>query len=360
MNKELYLPNADPNLAELQKTVADIFTGDVVQKVTLLAGQASSRRYYRLSSKRGASYLLMQLPPGGDRSASEEIVKKGEVSRELPFVAVQRYLHRIGIAVPELYAYLENEGQLLLEDLGDLSLEKLVSNASQELVIFYYKKAIELLLALQEKTTHARDPKLIAFERSFDFDLLYWECEHFIEYGIQDFDNCSLPQAKRDLLHREFKRLCEELCALPYCFVHRDFQSRNLHLHAYEFKCIDFQDALQGPFVYDLVALLRDSYIVLENDCLQQLLDFYWQGIQKNGMAAQWSLDRPGFDRAFHLQTLQRKLKDTGRFQYISTVKKNDNFLPYRVPSLHYVQTSLLALPDYDALRACLDPWIAT
>ena len=44
---------------------------------------------------------------------------------------------------------------------------------------------------------------------------------------------------------------------------HRDYHSRNLMLHGGALYIIDFQDARIGPDTYDLVSLLRDSYVDL-------------------------------------------------------------------------------------------------
>jgi aminoglycoside/choline kinase family phosphotransferase len=53
----------------------------------------------------------------------------------------------------------------------------------------------------------------------------------------------------------------------------------------------------------------------------------------------------------FDLMTVQRKLKDTGRFVFIDRVKGNPSFLPYRGPSMAYVRSALDGLTDFAALR---------
>ncbi len=347
-----------PNLDRCRQALEAHLPGEEIVEAIPLAGQASLRRYFRLRGKSGRSFVLMQLPNGIASSVSEEISAQGLVAKELPFVAVTRYLERIGVPVPKLYFYLEGEGQILLEDLGDQSLEFLLRKGGEAFYLFYYKQAIALLLDWQEKTLRAPDAANIAFQRKFDFSLLYWECEHFLQYGVEDYFKIKIAPELRAPLEADFRRLCEEIMTLPTLLVHRDFQSRNLHLAGYELKCIDFQDALIGPFIYDLVSLLRDSYVVLSQDCVAALLDFYWQEAQMRGLSLGWGLDKAHFTRAFHLQTLQRKLKDTGRFQYIYTEKKNSDFLPYRVPSLGYVREAFAALPDYQGLKRRLEKWM--
>ncbi len=67
----------------------------------------------------------------------------------------------------------------------------------------------------------------------------------------------------RDELRQEFAAIVAELAAEPRVLCHRDYHSRNLMLHLDRLYIIDFQDARMGPDTYDLVSLLRDSYVDL-------------------------------------------------------------------------------------------------
>ena len=114
---------------------------------------------------------------------------------------------------------------------------------------------------------------------------------------------------------------------------------------------IDFQDALRGPFIYDLVALLRDSYIELPPSAVQELVQYYVDAGTAAGLT--WCA-KTDVHRLFHLQTLQRKLKDAGRFIFIDQVKGNPDFLPYYKPSIAYVKNALTNLPDFESLTLLL------
>jgi aminoglycoside/choline kinase family phosphotransferase len=108
---------------------------------------------------------------------------------------------------------------------------------------------------------------------------------------------------------------------------------------------IDFQDALLGPRVYDLVALLNDSYQSFDRPFIEARLDEY---------AAAAGLDAKGraeLGREFDVCTVQRKLKDAGRFIFIDRVKKNPSFLPYFEPSLAKVRAALDRLSDEEDMR---------
>ena len=60
----------------------------------------------------------------------------------------------------------------------------------------------------------------------------------------------------------------------------------------------------------------------------------------------------------FHLITIQRKLKDTGRFQFIKTVKGNDSFIKSVPQSLEYVKQALDNNEEYGELKKLLEKYL--
>jgi aminoglycoside/choline kinase family phosphotransferase len=314
----------------------------------LLFGQASARQYFRIKCS-AQTYVVMKLPEGF-ASKAEEITKiaDGFVLNEPAFLNVQRYLDSLSIRVPQVLGIDAPQGFILLEDLGDKTLEVCIQNADGEFKIFYYKKAIDALLRLQTQTAAHPDTACVAFHKNFTFDLLKWELNHFKEFGLEDRLSLKLTAAEAKLFDAQANDISRRITELPQGFVHRDFQSRNLMLSGYEFYLIDFQDALMGPVLYDLVALLRDSYVTFTAEETRSLINYYTESLPPNHPYA----GRPNdVTRDFNLITLHRKLKDTGRFQFIATVKNNPSFLPHVPLSLAYVRNALLALPDYEPLQ---------
>ncbi len=104
-----------------------------------------------------------------------------------------------------------------------------------------------------------------------------------------------------------------------------------------ELRVIDFQDALLGTEAYDLVALLRDSYVVLTPEELDDLVGEF---VKLAGVS-----DGAAFRRLFLLQTLQRKLKDIGRFVFIDRVRKNPSFLRWIPSTAGYIRHALAQAP---------------
>jgi aminoglycoside/choline kinase family phosphotransferase len=242
-----------------------------------------------------------------------------------------------------------------MKDLGDRSLETMIKESKEDFLFFFYEQAMRLLLDMQHQTTLHPDLKCVAFHRRFDGDLLFWELNHFVEYGIEDRCRIKMNLRDKELFSELGHKLCQEISHMPSGFTHRDFQSRNLMLHNYGLWMIDFQDALQGPLLYDLVALLRDSYINIEPVQLAQLLTTFRTFLPKEhpyaGKSAQLQKD-------FDLITVQRKLKDAGRFQYIKTVKGNPNFLVHVPHSLQSVKLALERLPEYAGMGEMIGKYV--
>jgi N-acetylmuramate 1-kinase len=314
--------------------------------VTLLGG-ASLRRYHRVSVG-NRSLLVMEL--GEDPLKSEEAAKgsakgsaKGPVG-ELPFLDVQRYLKRAGVPVPEIYRYDRQLGLVYLEDLGDITFESLVVRATDAERRRWYRLAIDELVRLQHYAAANPDPACVAFGRNFDYDLLKWELDHFREYGLEAQGHHLTP-AERDEVERHFVELAERLASAPRIFVHRDYQSRNLMVKDGRLRVIDFQDALLGTQAYDLVGLLRDSYVALSTSLVDELVEYH---------AEKAGTDFAAFRALFDLQTVQRKLKDAGRFVFIDRVKRNPSFLVHIPNSLAYVKNAMSRISELAPLHEIL------
>jgi aminoglycoside/choline kinase family phosphotransferase len=319
-------------------------------ELELLHGDASARRYVRVTGDFAGAPLVAMILAGEQARFSEEAMGKEEPD-ELPFLNVHRYLDGLGIRVPAVLHDDESLGVVLLEDLGDLTIERRLKTAGAGVRAGLYERAVDLLVDLQAKTAVGTKADCVAFTRAFEFDLLRWELDHFIEYLLGADRNVTLSGAEKEVVDQTFDQLARTIAAWPRGFVHRDFQSRNLMLKSDEMVLIDFQDCLLGPHVYDLVALLRDSYVQLDSDLIGRLIDRYLEGCRTAG------LDRPGkevlIDR-FHRVTLQRKLKDSGRFVFIDRVKKNPGFLTFIPKSLRYVAEAFDHLPDLAPCREVL------
>ncbi|HTP30455.1 MAG TPA: phosphotransferase [Anaeromyxobacteraceae bacterium] len=316
-----------------------------------LAGHASMRSYWRVGTP-PCSHVVMVLPP----DARPEEVTKGARPDIDPFVDVQRYLRTLGVRVPEILSFYRDDalGSLMvLEDLGDEMLEtRLLAGDDRNRL---YETAVDQLARLRAMAERRPDG-CVAYTRSFDCELYRWELDHFREWLLENYRGAALSPGERAVVEDEFDRIARALAAEPKGFTHRDYQSRNLMvLPSGEQAIIDFQDALLGPRQYDLVALLRDSYVELPAEFVEAMLRRYLSKLSEAGGPV---LDYDHFRGVFDVVTIQRKLKDAGRFVFIDRVKKNPGFLPFIPASLRYVREAL-ARGDFGELREILARHVA-
>lgn len=337
--------------AALRDQVAKATGQDTQQVVvTKLKGDASNRSYYRVGTP-PHSWVAMVMPL--DATTKSEEATKGEPPKELPFVNVHRYLERLGIRVPKILRYDEPAGIMILEDLTDLTFEAALEGGKNREPL--YTRAVELLAKLRARAEKEQDPACLAFTRGFDEDLYDWELHHFREWGLEIWSGQKPSAEERQELDALFRDIARRLAAEPRGFTHRDYQSRNLMVKDGELVVIDFQDALQGPRQYDLVALLRDSYVELDRPFVEQMLDRYIAAFEKESGE---KIDREAFISFFDLLTVQRKLKDAGRFEYINRVKGNPGFLVSIPASLRYVRDALAKRPELRRLQEIVSKYV--
>lgn len=311
-----------------------------------MPGGASTRRYLRVELADGRSAVAMFVPD----ARPEEVTTAGTEAARWPFLEVASLLRERGVRVPEIFGESCEEGLLLIEDLGDETLAVFLER-SPELRADIYRTAVVDLANAQRALSDLPQSSVVR-TRAFDEALLRWELDHFREWGLDAIDK-ALSAEDLAVWNAIADRLARRIASWPRGFVHRDYQSRNLMVKrrqdgSGELVWIDFQDALLGPSAYDLVALLNDSYQSFDRAFREARLDEY---------AAARGLDRAGREalgREVDVITVQRKLKDAGRFIFIDRVKKNPSFLPYFEPSIAKVNDALGRLSDEEDMR-----WIA-
>jgi N-acetylmuramate 1-kinase len=328
-----------------------------VSSIAPLAGDASSRRYFRVAL-RGVTEptaVLMLQSGSGLSISSDELSAVDAPPGEMPFLNVQRYLQDRGIGVPEVYAADSSRGVALLEDVGDTTLwdAALASDDAAPL----YRAAIDELVALQRVGAERPDPQCIAFRQSFDARLFLWEFEHFLEYGLTGRDVSTAVTA---LLRRRFEELSAELAEGPQALTHRDHHSWNLFVHRNRIRTIDFQDALLAPVPYDLATLLNDRATpnVVDPD-LERTLVAHFCTRRAEALGEEMRID--AFLPLYHSLVLQKSLKIVGRFHYLEEVKGKQGYLamlPHTFATIRRCLQNLPALSDLDRVLGGVFPEI--
>lgn len=297
---------------------------------SLLKGDASTRKYYRVSSK-DFSYIICYDVNLLDSKAD--------------FVQLQGFLQKNGIRVPEIY-YADYKHHLILEeDCGDTTLLKfLASIENSQLELQYYKKAIECILQIQN--LERPDAPLVAYDRIFDSDKLFFEINFANNYFLNKFLNIEKKWNPEHIVSDFFKPIVAKLIKQPVCFVHRDFHSKNLLIHDETLCVIDFQDARLGPHQYDLVSLLEDCYYDLQEENKGKLIRYYWDNSKiKNEKSFE------EFTYIYHLMSIQRVYKAIGSFTFVYNQRKNPYYLKYIGFAMEKLRKLLMSYPEFINFR---------
>ncbi|HET7545019.1 MAG TPA: phosphotransferase [Polyangiaceae bacterium] len=315
--------------------------GDSQPELEEIVGGASTRRFFRLTAESGRRAVAMYVP-----LPSQELSKAQETGRRWPFLEVRDLLAERGVRVPALLAESCDTGWLLVEDLGDTLAQHLEHSAHDKRSL--YQSAVRDLARAQRALSSLPEDSIVR-QRAFDVDLLRWEIDHFREWAL-DARGIGLDAEQRATFAAAAEYLAVTIASWPRGFVHRDYQSRNLMVVAdqnggHELGWIDFQDAMLGPRVYDLVALLGDSYQTFDRAFIDARLAEF--GAELGLDAA----EQATLGRQFDTVMVQRKLKDAGRFVFIERKNGNSSFLKFIEPTVEKARASLARLADDPELQ---------
>lgn len=281
--------------------------------------------------------MVMWLP---EDAPERELSRR--TGRPLPFLEVRALLEKSRVRVPRLFGARPEEGLIVVEDLGETLAERCERDpASRERL---YRRAVTDLADAQERLAQLPSDSVV-LTRSFDAGLLAWELAHFREWGVEAL-GVTLSTDERAVFERASSFLVRTMTSFRQGFTHRDYQSRNLlALPDDGIGWIDFQDALLGPRAYDLVALLRDSYQGFDESFVSARLAEY--------KAARGLTEAEGRDLCFETEiiTVQRKLKDAGRFVFFERTRGDASYLRFFVPTLEMVRGALSRLAAWSELQ---------
>jgi aminoglycoside/choline kinase family phosphotransferase len=265
----------------------------------------------------------------------------------LPFVNVARLLQAMPLPVPAIRGHAGDLGVLALDDLGDVTLQAHLAGAAPDVAAARYREAVSLIEILQRRGRDLADARYVPYRLAFDEEKLMWEMDFFITHFLEGFRGAVFTPAAREHLRAELAPIVSELAAEPRVLCHRDYHSRNLMWSGGRLHVIDFQDARLGPDTYDLVSLLRDSYVDLPDTLTDSLVTHYLDLTGRTN-------EREDFLRRFDVMALQRNLKALGTFGYQTSVRGNPGYQQYVPRTAAYASRTLARHPRFAALRALL------
>src|SRR5262245_8832607 len=308
-------------------------------RVLPLTGDASDRRYFRVLLDDGLSVVLA--------------LHAGPIEfRTLPFANVADLLQQMRLPVPSILGHSDLDGILALQDLGDVTLQAHLGAASRTEHAALYREAVSLVDVMQSRGAHFDGDGFIPYRIAFDVEKLTWELEFFVKHFLVAYRGAQLSDSDRQDLMAEWSAIAEELASEPRVLCHRDYHSRNLMWHDGRLYLIDFQDARLGPDTYDLVSLLRDSYVDLTDLEVDELIA-YFLALKKLDPSQSGE-----FRRRFDVMALQRNLKALGTFGYQTTTRGNPVYIQYIPRTLRYVRTNLKKYDRFSRLRDLLAPHV--
>ena len=269
------------------------------------SADASFRRYFRVDSASGASFIIMDAPPGKEDCQ--------------PFVSVAGLMAAAGLKVPHVVAWDEPQGFMLLTDLGAKTMMEVINPDAPEANFDLYMQAVDALIDWQLASKPAVLPP-------YDEALLRRELALFPDWYLAKHRQISLDATQQATLDKAFDLIVQRNLAVPSVYVHRDFMPRNLMVGSQaddskptKLGVLDFQDAVYGPISYDIASLMRDAFLSWEEPFVLDITVRYWQKAVKVGLLGAnsptgWGADFGEFYRAVEWMGLQRHLKILGIF----------------------------------------------
>ena len=344
-----------------------------LSSLRLASADASFRRYFRIDSylsnkdvgQRPISFIIMDAPPDKENCQ--------------PFVKVAGLMQAAGLHAPQVLAWEEAQGFMLLTDLGAQTMMQAINRADPQGNLPLYLQAVDALIAWQLSSK----PDVLP---PYDDALLRRELELFPQWYITRHKGVAIDQTMRFTLDNTFKQIIATVLTQPSVFVHRDFMPRNLmaptiatacaalppggavspwggpaakpltmsgNAHAPVLGVLDFQDAVYGPITYDIASLMRDAFLSWEEDFCLEVTVRYWERARKAGLPV--DADFGEFYRGVEWMGLQRHLKVAGIFARLTLRDGKPQYLADTPRFIAYIRSTCARYRELKPLLRLVD-----
>lgn len=322
--------------------------------VLQLAGDASSRQYFRASTAQSGSIIVTLYPqPFSDQLSAAEALRLSTRANAMaplsyandPLAQLEMtgFLAEHDLPVPWVMGYNAEAGCIAFQDLGDVRLIEALEGVEGSERRRLYAEALRLVVRLQDLTPvlqnrAAQGRPLVGSVLSFDTAKLMWEMDFFLEHYFSSYRHTPLSPTLRAAMDAELRPLCQWLAHRPAVLCHRDYHARNLLMHQGRLFLIDYQDARLGPMTYDLVSILLDPYAPTDDLDHTALLEEFCElrHCHRNF----------SFMQEWQAMAIQRLLKACGTYAFQTGVRRHEGFEQYLVPTLARVVSLLDARGD--------------
>ncbi len=289
----------------------------VLNSVRSASADASFRRYFRVDSAQG-SRIIMDAPPDKEDCR--------------PFVKVAQLMKDAQLQVPQVLAWDQAHGFMLLTDLGAQTMMQVIKRDDPGANQGLYLQAVDALIAWQSASRPGVLPP-------YDAALLRRELELFPDWYLARHRGVAVEGDVRRTLDAAFTLIIERNLAWPSVYVHRDFMPRNLMIAEdgapAGLGVLDFQDAVYGPITYDIASLMRDAFLSWDEDFCLDITIRYWDKARKAGLPV--GDDFGEFYRGVEWMGLQRHLKVAGIFARLTLRDGKPQYLADTPRFIHYL-----------------------
>nr|WP_316629582.1 phosphotransferase [uncultured Brevundimonas sp.] len=276
-----------------------------------LPGDASTRRYERLTPATGPTLMLMDQAPAAEsppcdpswtpdqrRAAGWNAVARLSAGRIEAFAAVAAHLKSLGLSAPEIPALDAPNGLAVLEDFGDDLFARVIADGANETPL--YLAAIEALTVLHE----AGDPPESLHGPGGDWPLLTYDqtalqggADLFVDWLPKLDDRVRFDDAAIADWRDAWAPLVASGAAGASVMAHRDYHAENLiwlpeRDGPARVGMIDFQDAVRAHPSWDLHSLLQDARRDVSPALEAEALDRYFalrSGVDRAGFMADYA-----------------------------------------------------------------------
>jgi tRNA threonylcarbamoyl adenosine modification protein YjeE len=325
-----------------------------------LQGDASARAYARIAFD-GSDMVLMDSPRMPDGPAVRDGLPYSRVAHlaeeVMPFLAVAGELRRRGLSAPEIYASDLHDGFCLIEDLGDLTFGRALELGADQPAL--WTAAVDVLVALR-RSGPPSPMQVVASGSSYvlpvyDRGALAIETELLLDWYWPEVKGAAAASSARASFGRlwasQFNRVLQE----PKGWVLRDFHSPNLmwrpdRRDLQHVGVLDFQDAVQGPWAFDLMSLLQDARLEVPASLEREMLAHYCRKVAE----FEPDFDAERFAVAYAVLGAQRNTKIIGIFARLWRRDGKSGYLPHIPRIWRYLERNL-AHPALGQLRDWYD-----
>jgi len=232
--------------------------GQPSSEFVTLAQSGSSRVNYKASNSTG-NYIITY----------NENLRENEA-----FLYFSKIFQDLKLNTPQIFAVSEDRKIYIQEFLGQKTLSEVIAEEAQsEHVTELVKQTLKKLFELQQKTAHCIDYKQTFEYESYDELPIMHDLYYFKNFTADFLD---LEYHKSSLL-KEFKNIVQLVENLePKGLMIRDFQARNIMVNEEnQVSFIDYQAAMRGPFMYDVISFLFQAKANFSEDFKNEMLTFY-------------------------------------------------------------------------------------